>query len=91
MLCDWNKVLKRNRKNLIYIVGNPPFLGSKNKSFDKGQKESMAQAMPKAIDGVKLWSKSGDLDFVCAWRLLSCRIGLFAIVPTENKGCERIS
>lgn len=67
LLCDWNKVLKRNRKNLIYIVGNPPFLGSKNKSFGKGQKESMAQAMPKAIDGVKLWPKSGDLDFVCAW------------------------
>lgn len=39
-------------------MGNPPFLGSKNKSFGKGQKESMAQAMPKAIDGVKLWSKS---------------------------------
>mgnify|MGYP002524437128 FL=1 len=67
LLCDWNKVLKRNRKNLIYIVGNPPFLGSKNKSFGKEQKESKAQAMPKAIDGVKLWPNSGDLDFVCAW------------------------
>ena len=49
-------------------MGKPPFVGNKNKSFGKGQKESMAQAMPKAIDGVKLWSKSGDLDFVCAWR-----------------------
>lgn len=64
---NWDCVLKRSRKSPIYIIGNPPFMGSKNDSFSQEQKESKALAMPKSIDGVKLWPKSGDLDFVCAW------------------------
>lgn len=66
LLVDWNEVLKRKSTTETYIIGNPPFQGSKKKA--KEQTQSMLIAMPSRLpDGKKLWEKQGKLDFVCAW------------------------
>jgi len=54
--CDWKELL--NGTTIDYIIGNPPFLGSKLQS--KEQKEDMTLV----FNGVK---NAGVLDFVSAW------------------------
>ena len=56
LLTDWNEVLPAEKCS--YIIGNPPFYGSRNQ--DKEQKAEMAEIF-KGIKG------SGVLDYVCAW------------------------
>lgn len=59
---DWNTV--RPAAETDYILGNPPFLGSR--TMDKGQKAEVrmvAKGLPQA----------GFLDFVVAWYLLADR------------------
>ena len=66
LLVDWNEVLKRKSTTETYIIGNPPFQGSKK--MNPQQRASLNYAMPsKLSDGTKLWDKQGKLDFVCAW------------------------
>ena len=66
LLVDWNEVLKRKSATETYIIGNPPFQGSKK--MNQEQKASLNYAMPsKSPDDTKLWDKQGKLDFVCAW------------------------
>lgn len=61
---DWSTVIKP--KKLSYIIGNPPFEGSKVLSED--QKASIAVAMSeKDEDGKAVWKSYGTMDFVCAW------------------------
>lgn len=62
---DWTKLVKRNKKTPVYIIGNPPFQGSQRKSEE--QKQSKAFAMSAEYDGKKVWEKHGNLDFACAW------------------------
>lgn len=66
LLTDWNDVLKRKATTETYIIGNPPFQGSKKMNDE--QKRSLQIAMPNRLpDKTKLWDKQGKLDFVCAW------------------------
>ncbi|MCL2318298.1 MAG: N-6 DNA methylase, partial [Methanomassiliicoccaceae archaeon] len=53
---DWTKLVKP--KDLTYIIGNPPFVGSKYQ--DDKQRKEMASLFP---DGAKI------LDYVSAWYL----------------------
>lgn len=54
---DWNNLLPSS--SCSYVIGNPPFIGARNKS--KEQK--------KDVDFVfsKDWKKRGDLDYVACW------------------------
>ena len=63
--CDWTKLVRRDRKHPVFVIGNPPFQGSQRK--DKEQKESKAFAMSQEHKGKKIWEKHGSLDFACAW------------------------
>ncbi len=62
---DWTKLVKRNKKTPVYIIGNPPFQGSQRKNEE--QKKSKAIAMSAEHNGKKVWEKHGNLDFACAW------------------------
>jgi len=59
---DWEEIL--NGATIDYIIGNPPFLGSKMQS--KEQKEDMAEI----FSGVK---NGKELDFVTAWYIKSAK------------------
>lgn len=64
LLTDWNEVAKA--RSLSYIIGNPPFEGSK--MLDAEQKASIAIAMNARDEKDKpIWKKHGTMDFVCAW------------------------
>lgn len=60
---DWKELL--NGTHIDYIIGNPPFLGSKLQS--KEQKEDMTIV----FNGVK---NAGDLDFVAAWYIKAAQL-----------------
>jgi len=60
---DWNEVVPAER--LSYILGNPPFVGSK--FLDDGQRADVAAV----FTGVK---NSGVLDFVAAWYVKAARL-----------------
>ncbi len=62
---DWNKVLRRKADAPTYIIGNPPFLGSKLMS--QQQRADLKAAMPDSIGGKRVWAGQGELDFVAAW------------------------
>lgn len=67
---DWNTVIKPKRLN--YIIGNPPFEGSKELS--DSQKKSVAVAMgDRNADGKPIWTNYGTMDFVCAWYAKAAR------------------
>jgi hypothetical protein len=53
---DWNEVVKK--EVLSYILGNPPFIGSRLMS--KEQKTTLVEV----CDNIK---NVGELDFVCGW------------------------
>lgn len=58
---DWNDVIPASELN--YIMGNPPFVGTK--MMDKSQKEDVK----KALVGYKNY---GTLDYVACWYAKSC-------------------
>jgi len=75
---DWKELLKET--HIDYIIGNPPFLGSKLQS--KEQKEDMTIV----FNGVK---NAGDLDFVAAWYIKAAQLiqgtnGKVALVSTNS-------
>ena len=75
---DWKELLKDT--HIDYIIGNPPFLGSKLQS--KEQKEDMTIV----FNGVK---NAGDLDFVAAWYIKAAQLiqgtnGKVALVSTNS-------
>lgn len=53
---DWNNVVHKN--DLSYIMGNPPFVGSKKRS--KEQREDVKEVLGS-------WNNAGNLDYVCCW------------------------
>ncbi len=53
---DWEKIITKNK--LSYIIGNPPFIGSRMQT--KKQKKELKES----FDNVR---NIGDLDYVCAW------------------------
>lgn len=57
---DWEKVCPKKDGDEIYIMGNPPYLGSRNQ--DKSQKEDMQTAFKddyKSLDYVACWILKG--------------------------------
>lgn len=62
---NWDNLLRPSTKHVTYIIGNPPFQGSKKMTHK--QRESLMQAMPARIGKQKVWESQGELDFVCAW------------------------
>ena len=55
---DWNQI--QNNSKLNYIIGNPPFIGSRIMS--KIQKEELQNVFKKN-------ENTGELDYVCGWYL----------------------
>ena len=55
---DWEKVCPKNEGDEIYIMGNPPYMGSKRQSLE--QKSDMAFVF-KDIKGYK------NLDYIACW------------------------
>jgi N-6 DNA Methylase len=56
LTADWNNVIPA--ENLSFIIGNPPFVGSR--MMGKDQKSEFLNAIDNAKD-------AGELDYVCAW------------------------
>lgn len=56
---NWNEVCPNNREDEIYLIGNPPYLGSRNQ--DKSQKEDLKPLSPKykSLDYVSVWLIKG--------------------------------
>ena len=61
--CEWDRVCPRNRgdiQNEIYVLGNPPYLGSSMQ--DKDQKEDLATiALDRGLSSYK------NLDYISCW------------------------
>jgi hypothetical protein len=55
---DWEQVCPKDKRDEVYILGNPPYLGSKNQ--DKNQKEDMRHVASR-LKGY------GILDYVSLW------------------------
>ena len=55
---DWNDLLPA--KECSYVLGNPPFIGTKYQSAVQRQQ---------VRDIAKLGGSGGKLDYVCAWFL----------------------
>lgn len=56
---DWNTVCPHTPADEVYIMGNPPYLGSSLQSYD--QKEDMRIAVGKVCKGYK------KLDYIATW------------------------
>jgi len=61
---DWGEVCPKDKKAEIYVLGNPPYLGSGMQS--KKQKAEMASV----FEGIKGWKK---LDYITSWLLIGSR------------------
>lgn len=59
---DWENIISKNE--LSYIIGNPPFIGSR--IMNKNQKESLI----KVFDNSK---NTGDLDYVTGWYIKAAK------------------
>jgi len=58
---DWEEIIPKEALN--YILGNPPFLGSR--VMNKEQKSEMKEIFKES-------KQIGDLDYVCAWYKKAC-------------------
>lgn len=66
--CDWSEVLglaPGERCDTLYIIGNPPFIGS---HLQTTEQKSDQMAVWAGVRG------AGDLDFVTCWFLLAARV-----------------
>jgi len=72
---DWKTVCTGNDNNEIYILGNPPYLGSRNQN--KGQKEDLKNVFE---SGYK------SLDYIALWFKLAADY-----IRTENACCSFVS
>jgi len=63
---DWNEVLPAEQCS--YIMGNPPFVGSKYQSAEQRQevRDAWGDTKDQPIRGV------GTLDYVTAWHVKTC-------------------
>lgn len=77
---DWEKVCPKNPDDEIYILGNPPYLGSKNQSSE--QKKDMEYVFRKLPNFAKL-------DYIACWFKLSSDYfihldGAYSFVSTNS-------
>lgn len=78
---DWDTVCPRTPRNEVYIMGNPPYLGSSLQN--EVQKKDMEFAVSSECSG---WKK---LDYICVWFIKAakfCRFSkdAFAFVTTNS-------
>lgn len=80
---DWNDVCKQDENSEIYIIGNPPYLGSKNQNDE--HKEDMNYVFKDFNDYKKL-------DFIGAWFYLASKyikgINAKACFVSTNSICQ---
>lgn len=69
---DWNLVVPHETNEEVYIMGNPPYIGSRN------QTEENKKDMSAIFQGVQSFKK---LDYISAWFLL----GVKFVENTKNK------
>lgn len=69
---DWHKVVSHEVHEEVYIMGNPPYIGSRN------QTEENKKDMSIIFQGIKSFKK---LDYISAWFLL----GVKFVEKTKNK------
>jgi type I restriction-modification system DNA methylase subunit len=77
---DWEKVCPKNEGDEIYIMGNPPYLGTRNQ--DANQKKDMDIVFGS-------FSKRRKLDYISAWFFLASKFiestySKFAFVTTNS-------
>ena len=77
---DWNTVCSHTNDDEVYIMGNPPYLGSKLQ--DESQKEDMQIAM-KGTDAAK------TVDYIAAWfwkgaKYIKDSMAQYAFVTTNS-------
>ena len=73
---DWEEVCPKEKEDEIYILGNPPYVGSKNQNSN--QKEDIKIV----LDGL---SKTKSLDYIACWFIKS------AIYINENSSFSFVS
>ena len=59
---DWNKICPHTPDEEVYVMGNPPYLGSRRQNEE--QKQDMEQVFKKDF---------GSLDYIACWFLLGSR------------------
>ncbi|WP_404469256.1 class I SAM-dependent DNA methyltransferase [Sutcliffiella horikoshii] len=69
---DWHDIVPHEVNEEVYIMGNPPYIGSRN------QNEENKKDMSTIFQGVQSFKK---LDYICAWFLL----GVKFVGNTKNK------
>ncbi|WP_116789167.1 class I SAM-dependent DNA methyltransferase [Flavobacterium psychrotrophum] len=69
---DWQTICPKNDNDEVYILGNPPYLGTRNQ--DAQQKKEM-----KAV--FSMIRKYGKLDYISCWFLLASQY----IIETKSK------
>lgn len=57
LVLDWHAVCPKDKEDEVYVIGNPPFLGT------LGRSNEQVASMRAVFDGAKL----GKLDFVACW------------------------
>lgn len=77
---DWEKVCPHTAEEEVYVMGNPPYVGSKLQS--KEQKADISFV----CDGTKRYK---DLDYICMWFIKGCKYihdmcGKLAFVSTNS-------
>lgn len=57
---DWDSVCPNNRIDEIYVLGNPPYLGSRNQSAEQKQDLATVTSKYKSLDYVSAWLIKGS-------------------------------
>ena len=75
---DWNKICPHTQDEEVYVMGNPPYLGSRRQ--DDEQKKDMERVFKKDF---------GSLDYIACWFMLGSRYikgtqAKFAFVSTNS-------
>lgn len=82
---DWNKICSKEN-SIVYIIGNPRYLGARPLRKDPHLNESMNKVFKNEIeDGMKI----GDMDLATGWMYLASKYianttGGFAFVTTNS-------
>ena len=77
---DWNEVCSHTADEEVFVMGNPPYLGS---SLQKKSHKADMEIVFKGLDGWK------NLDYICCWFYLGCKYikgtrGKLAFVSTNS-------
>jgi hypothetical protein len=83
---DWNAVCPISKKDEVYVIGNPPYLGSRNQ--DKDQKDDMKFVFLKdykSLDYIAAWFYKGA-DYIKGFNAKSAFVSTNSICQGEQVG-----